>query len=158
MKEIWKDIEGLDGYQISNLGRVRHIKITYLKTSIRPTKNTNHFTERVTIKRKHYSVHRLVAEAFLEKPDNKDQVNHIDGNSTNNIVTNLEWVTAKENTSHAIKTGLRKLKIPLSEYKTICESYINGHTMADIATNYNVDATTIRTILIKSGVRSKKGE
>jgi len=52
-------------------------------------------------------LHRLVTQAFIPNPDNKEEVNHIDGDKLNNNVTNLEWCTSSENTQHAWDTGLR---------------------------------------------------
>ncbi len=57
-------------------------------------------------KGKNYSIHRLVAQAFIPNPNSLPQVNHIDGNSLNNNVSNLEWVTNSENQIHAYRTGL----------------------------------------------------
>jgi hypothetical protein len=56
--------------------------------------------------RKNQFIHRLLAQHFLPNPRNKPQVNHIDGNKQNNCLSNLEWVTAKENAQHAARIGL----------------------------------------------------
>lgn len=122
IKEIWKDISGFEGkYQISNLGRVKSLSRfrVYGKTASGITKEIilKLSTPKsqygyavlsfwVNARVKTFKVHRLVAEAFIPNPENKPQVNHIDSNRSNNHVSNLEWVTSRENTSHAtIKTN-----------------------------------------------------
>lgn len=89
--EIWKPIEELPGYSVSNKGRVRKDSNGQIMVL---SKNGGYC--RITIT-KH--VHRLVAKAFLDDPENKDQcwVDHIDGNRSNNDVNNLRWVTPSEN-------------------------------------------------------------
>lgn len=109
MKEIWKDIEGYEGlYQVSNLGRVKSLKSKrFLKLSV----NEKGYLRCHLSKcggSKHWRVHRLVAQAFISNQDNKPEINHIDGDKSNNCVTNLEWVTSSENHIHSYVVGLRK--------------------------------------------------
>ena len=96
MKEIWKK-SIVENYEISNLGRVKNIKTGKI---IKPDKEEKGYC-RLTIKingvRKHYAIHRLVAIAFIPNPLNKEQVDHIDNDKTNNRVDNLQWVSNKEN-------------------------------------------------------------
>lgn len=107
--EIWKEVIGYEGlYQVSNFGRIKkrnHIfkqykdRVGYLNVVL--TKNQIRKTKKV---------HRLVAEAFIENKENLPIINHKDGNKKNNSIDNLEWVTYKENSIHAVKTGLIKTK------------------------------------------------
>ncbi len=78
------------------------------KYSKKPTKNKKRGYFYVRTTNGNYSLHRLVAVAFIPNPENKPEVNHKDGYKENNSVSNLEWVTRKENIQHAIRTGLIK--------------------------------------------------
>lgn len=107
--EIWKEIEGSNGEcEVSNLGRVKyknnlinsskHSKTGYMQAHFKNNKNEWQTT----------GLYRLVAFAFCEnpKPEQYKEVNHIDGDKTNNKATNLEWVDRKLNMIHASATGL----------------------------------------------------
>ncbi len=95
-----------------------------------------------------FSVHRLVAFAFIPNPENKPEVNHIDGDKSNNKVSNLEWVTAKENMRHAIITGLRDTGNALTDEQVhaICKQLCDGVRVIDIARMYGVDRAIISCI------------
>jgi hypothetical protein len=110
--EIWKDIKGFEGrYQVSNTGKVKSLRFLGHDGERLMKLSPHHSGYLIVQLGKHpaktYHVHFLVASAFLPSVDGKPIVNHIDGNKHNNHVDNLEWVTYKENTEHAIKTGLR---------------------------------------------------
>ena len=113
-KEIWKDIKGYEGiYQISNLGNVKSlqridsnnhlVKEKILKSSSNGI-GKGYLWVKLGRKGKKEKIHRLVAKAFIPNPNNKKEVNHIDGNTHNNKVDNLEWVTHKENCLHCVYT------------------------------------------------------
>lgn len=120
----WRDIPGFeDDYQVSSDGQIRskdRIRKYYnsrfnktcsmhLKGKLRAQTDSHDGYKEVHLQRSdtnqsYYArTHRLVAMAFIPNPQNKPQVNHIDGNKQNNCVDNLEWVTAAENTQHAMK-------------------------------------------------------
>ena len=118
--EIWKDIPGYEGVlQVSNLGRVWKFEeickrkchwsgnlINYISKAhfVKTAKYSNGYLfipiRFKGVKRSSISLHRAVASAFIENPENKPEVNHIDGNKENNNVNNLEWVTHSENHNH----------------------------------------------------------
>ena len=123
MTEIWKDIVGYEGlYQVSNVGRVKSLNRTtitstggkrewkecVLKPLISNSKKYCHVSLYKNNRQKLMSIHRLVAIQFIPNPENKNEVNHIDGNISNNTIYNLEWRTRSENQLHAYAIGLQK--------------------------------------------------
>jgi hypothetical protein len=122
--EIWKDIIGYEGlYQVSNFGNIKRLQ----KFDFKGTNNckrifkekkhspvlqkTGYFLCALTKDKitKKYLVHRIVAKAFISNPEDKPQINHINGIKSDNRLENLEWNTRSENCRHAWKNGLTKL-------------------------------------------------
>lgn len=127
MQEVWKDIPEYKGfYQASNLGQIRSVdrRISQLanggKTRFTYTKKGKILSQEkqnggylvvsicVNNRRKVCTVHRLVASAFIENPNGHEEVNHRDGDKTNNRVENLEWLSRSENLKHSYRTLKRK--------------------------------------------------
>ena len=112
MQEIWKTIEGTDGrYEVSNTGKIRSLNYKRSRKikELRPAPDPKGYMKTMILidgRYKTVKLHRLVAEAFISNPDNRPQVNHKDGNKSNNSVGNLEWAYNIDNAHHAIDNGL----------------------------------------------------
>lgn len=141
--EIWKDIpkelvNNINGYKISNYGRVRNHKgkITeghlhssgYLWVSISP---------------KQYVLHRLVAKIFIPNLENKNQVNHKDGNKQNAKLENLEWVTGKENSQHAHDTGLNTNTKKIVQYNLLMVKIKEFNSQLGASKELNISSHSI---------------
>ena len=107
IKEYWKPVVGYEGlYMVSNWGRVKSIKFGKERI-LKPVTNSSGYLLVGLYKNnieKKYSVHRLVAEAFIPNPYNLPQVNHRDENKLNNNVDNLEWCTNEYNINYGTRT------------------------------------------------------
>jgi len=173
-KEVWKDIEGYEGYyQVSNKGRVRSLD-RKIKTRNRWGKHTRLQKGKilkpapddygylgvglcVDSNSVTKPIHRLVAEAFVDNPENKPQVNHIDGVKKHNNVDNIEWVTCSENIIHSFKMGMSKpmqgekcgtSKLKREEVLEIRAAYNLGcFTHKELADAYNVNRRHIGRIV-----------
>ena len=109
--EIWKEIEGYNGfYQVSNYGRIKSLRNNIFLKQIRTSKGYYGISLCNNGKQINIHTHRLVAQYFCLNNQNKNCVNHMDGNKQNNNASNLEWVTYKENNSHADENLLRDIK------------------------------------------------
>ena len=147
MIEIEKD------YFVDKEGKVYSKRKFNLLTELKQNKTGHGGYVKVSINFKNKFVHRLVAIAYLDNPENKETVNHKDGNKLNNNVENLEWSTRKENTQHAYNTGLHKPYTGIKDRgnNKFADEWFNlftqGISLRQIGKQYNVSHHTIlRTI------------
>ena len=164
---IRKKIKGFSNYEISSCGKVFSLKRKHNQSN----KMNN---EEIELKiqyidnayailgltdddgnRRMKSVHRLVAEAFIENPENKRTVNHKDGDKHNNVLSNLEWATYQENSQHAHNTGLNPkqnggknamAKIKEEECIQLIIDMLEGASNNELASKYNLHSRYISLI------------
>lgn len=160
MREIWKNCKENACYQVSNLGRVR--SKTTLDSIGRKIngKYLNHqninsrgyciirfsFGGKLTS----HTIHRLVAHAFLANPNDLPQINHKDGDKTNNCVDNLEWCDNRHNQRHAVDNGMKKTTLTQRQVEAIRYLYKNGNvTQKELAEDFEVVQQQISRIVRK---------
>jgi hypothetical protein len=145
-------------YIISNyfIDRKGQIISKYKKSNIKVyINNRGYCTVRLRVstnKEKRFTVHRLVALLYVPNPENKPQVNHIDGNKLNNQVSNLEWVTQSENSKHSWSLGLQRYKYGFSGKPQISASWIREDGLrfygsaTGLSKEYNLTRTSLNDV------------
>jgi hypothetical protein len=149
-QEQWKAIAECNGeYSISDYGRVKSHKFgkeRILKPALTSRGYPFVLLSMKGQKVKLQCIHKLVASAFINNPNNKPQVNHKDGNKLNNHIDNLEWATSKENHQHAWDTGL-------NESKRLAISKANSKPVVDIITGKKYDSLKLACLDINETYR-----
>ena len=137
--EIWKDIEGYEGlYQISNMGRIKSLPRNTTKGGIIKTGYLPSGYENAPLckngKRKNNLVHRLVAKAFVKNPYNYQEINHKDRNPANNMFSNLEWCTHKDNIRYSKARKVKSIDEDGNEtfFNSIYETRLYGYNYGDV--------------------------
>ena len=123
--ETFVKIEGFERYEVSNLGKVRNIKSGRI---LKPYLDRGGYLRYQLYgydKQKHPLLHRIIAIAFIDNPEEKPCVNHIDENKTNNDLSNLEWCTVKENNIH----GTRTKRASEKRFKKVIQLDLNDNVL-----------------------------
>ena len=148
--EVWKQVllENVDmqdkKYFVSNLGRFKNSSGTIMNNY---KVNDNGYI-RVYIYNKTYALHRLIALAFIENPENKEQVNHIDGNKLNNSVINLEFVTNQENQIHKFQNGLgNNFTRKITQYDLQMNKIKDFNSIVEASKELNIGKSNITGVL-----------
>ena len=150
-------------YEVSNLGRIRSNRTAPPRLMKLSVINSGHRQVHLTHgpEHKHFLIHRLVASAFIPNPEDKSDVNHIDGNKANNRASNLEWMSNADNQRHSVSAGLRRLgashhksKLTDSDVTAIRrESSNSTATIQELASRFNISTTQVGNIIHRKNWR-----
>lgn len=162
VKELWKPLLEYKGIEVSSIGRIRKAANKSRKERILtefPKDRDGYY--RCSVQRldgtwTSQPVHRLVAKAFIPRTKNRDIVNHIDGNRTNNRIENLEWVTPKEDVIHSFKFGSRKICKQVPKKTILTDFQVDQigklrelYTVNQIAKLFNIEYQSLKNIIHK---------
>jgi len=148
--EIWKDIKNIQGYQISNHGRIKNKNTSRI---LKPWLHDGRYY-RIKLRKKAYRIHRLVAETFIDNPSDKSEVNHINGDKLDNRADNLEWVTPEENAAHAIENKLIKNSYSKEKVNGLAKAcFETEKTPKQIAREFNVSLNVVYRIMNKQSYK-----
>lgn len=138
----------LDRYNISSLGSVIGPLGKCLKPFLHNTGYLSYCHRYGNGIRKTVAIHRIVAKLFIDNPDNKPEVNHINGVKTDNRIENLEWSTRKENAIHSRKIGLQKSKLDRVAVIVIRDTYATGKwNQTQIANYFKIHPSSVSDIV-----------
>ena len=138
--EVWKDIKGYEGhYQVSDKGRVKSVKFGKERI-LKPVRDTKGYLAVQLCKNgeiKRCFVHRLVAQTFIQNPNNLPHINHKDEDKTNNSVQNLEWCDSKYNNNYGTHNQrvAEKRSKPVLQYTLDCEFVKEWKSQSDVERN-----------------------
>lgn len=146
-------INGYENYAVSNYGNVKNIRTGKILKPINTPTGYLTVTLSKNNKKHTFRIHRLVAIYFIDNPENKEQVNHIDGNKHNNAVCNLEWCTHTENINHAFDNSLINTKKPVVITNINTGEEITFESTSECARFLNVNNGSLNRVL--KGKRNK---
>lgn len=168
---VWKKIKQNTNYSINELGQVRNDVTGRIKAAFVNKKSgylcVDLWKDNKSVK---YTIHRLLAEAFIPNPENKETVDHKDGNRQNNSLDNLRWATYSEQNSRFQTVGVRSQKVKVSHYEEVRKKRGGGHDswgrvdrimyfdrIGDVSNYFGVSIANISLMLQKGtiGMRGK---
>jgi len=143
--EIWKEVPIEYTNNVKDIWASTTGKIKYNNNKVTYGHGSGGYLK-ASFNKKCFFVHRIVAQTFIVNPDNKEYINHKDGNRTNNNIDNLEWVTPKENAVHAINTGLSSVTKKIIQFDLNMNKINEFMSINEAAKILNIERTNISSV------------